>query len=314
MVEGMTDVLDAVGLTKRYRGVPALDGLDLTLPAGSIHGLLGPNGAGKSTAVRVLATLLRPDAGRATIAGHDLLTDARGVRSAIGLVGQTAAVDEVLSGRQNLVLFARLGGVSRGDATRRATELLGRFDLEDAADRSVSTYSGGMRRKLDIAVTLLRRPALLFLDEPTTGLDPRARAEVWSAVRRIAHDGTAVLLTTQYLDEADHLADRITVLGAGRVLASDAPDTLKRRLGPDRIVVTLPAGSLDTAEAALEGFDGTSVDAERSTATVDASGGPRTLLAVLAALERSGVTPEDVLLRRPTLDEVFLALTDKELR
>jgi ABC-2 type transport system ATP-binding protein len=294
------------GLRKRYGDTRALDGFDLEVAAGTVHALLGPNGAGKSTAVRTCATLIRCDEGEVRVAGLDARRDGPAVRRSIGLVGQTAALDEVLHGRENLVMFGRLHGLSSSAARARADELLEAFGLTEAADRPVSTYSGGMRRRLDVAAGLVRRPALLFLDEPTTGLDPRGRAEVWAAVRRVVADGTTVLLTTQYLDEADQLADRITVMGSGRVIAEGSSTELKDRLGGDRVIVT--AIEPEAAARAL----GVPLDPEGRTATVEAGprGGTAALLDAVRRLDAAGVEVEDVLLRRPTLDEVFLHLTE----
>ncbi|MFB6396626.1 ATP-binding cassette domain-containing protein [Polymorphospora lycopeni] len=305
--------LTASGLRKRYGDLAALDGFDLSVEAGTIHGLLGPNGAGKSTAVRALTTLIDLDGGTATVAGHDVRTEPQAVRRSIGLVGQHAAVDEILGGRQNLVMFGRLFGLGKAAARARADELLRSFDLTEAADRPVSTYSGGMRRRLDIAAGLILAPAVLFLDEPTTGLDPRARNEVWTTVRGVAAQGTTVLLTTQYLDEADQMADRISVMNHGRVIASDTPDALKRQLGGDRVVVTLPrheplGPAAETLGAAVGGT--ALVDAEAHTLTFEVGHGVVGLAEIVRALDAAAIGPEDLLLRRPTLDEVFLSLTD----
>ncbi|RYC13327.1 ATP-binding cassette domain-containing protein [Nocardioides zhouii] len=308
--------LKARGLRKRYGGTYALDGFDLTVSAGSVHALLGPNGAGKSTAVHTLATLTRIDEGEARVAGFDVATQHAQVRASIGLVGQSAALDEILHGRENLVMFGRLHGLTTSAARSRAAELLEALDLVDAADRKVSTYSGGMRRRLDIAAGLITRPAVLFLDEPTTGLDPRGRADVWDAVRRVVALGTTVLLTTQYLDEADRLADRITVMTAGRVVAEGSPAELKATLGGDRVLVGLP-----TAAVAVAARDAVAtavpvdvrLDEERAEIVVEAgaAGGTAALLAVVRALDAAGITPTQVQLREPTLDEVFLHLTDR---
>ena len=305
--------LHASGLRKRYGDVHALDGFDLAVPAGSIHGLLGPNGAGKSTAVRTFATLIDVDSGTASVAGYDVTTEAHLVRRSIGLVGQTPAVDEILGGKQNLVMFGRLVGLRLTAARARADELLDTFDLSDAAGRPVSGYSGGMRRRLDIAASLILTPAVLFLDEPTTGLDPRGRNEVWSAIRRIAGSGTTVLLTTQYLDEADQLADTISVMNAGRVVSTGSPDELKKRLGADRIVVTVTeTRDLDRVAASVRSAAEPVIDAESRTVTVESPAGTAGLLAAVRALDAAGIEPEDLALRRPTLDEVFLFLTAKE--
>ena len=301
----------ARGLRKRYGDTVALDGFDLTVEPGTVHALLGPNGAGKSTAVHTLATLTRCDEGEVLVAGHDVRREPAAVRRAIGLVGQYAAVDDVLHGRENLVMFARLHDLSRRAAEQRAEELLDQLGLTDAADRKTSTYSGGMRRRLDIAAALVRRPRLLFLDEPTTGLDPRGRHEVWRAVRRVVEAGTTVLLTTQYLDEADQLADRITVMRAGRVVAEGTAADLKHRLGADRVIVTPVADAdLDVVADAVGGV----ADPEQRHVTVDAgtAGGTAALVAVVRALDTAGIGVDDLQLRRPTLDEVFLHLTAPE--
>ncbi len=303
--------LEARALRKRFGTTAALDGFDLTVARGSVHGLLGPNGAGKSTAVRCLTTLARYDEGSAFVDGLDVALEGAAVRRRIGLVGQSAAVDEVLGGRENLVLFGRLSGLPKAAARSRADELLERFDLVDAATRAVSTYSGGMRRRLDIAASLLLRPAVLFLDEPTTGLDPRARNEVWRAVRDVVALGTTVLLTTQYLDEADQLADRISMLRAGRVIAEGTPEELKRRLGRDllRVVVT-EVGDLPRASAVLASIAGAEpvVDEAERSASVAVGSPTDALLKAARGLEN--VPLDDLGIRRPTLDEVFLTLTD----
>ena len=315
----MVAAVSAEALRKRYLGSvePALDGFDLSVPPGTVHGLLGPNGAGKTTAVRILTTLLHADGGRAEIDGFDVATRAVDVRRRIGLVGQYAAVDEILDGRRNLVMFGRLFHLSRSDAQRRADELLTRFDLADTGARPVGKYSGGMRRRLDLAVSMILAPAVLFLDEPTTGLDPRGRAEVWEAVRGLVAAGTTVLLTTQYLDEADQLADRISVLaapkgGGGRVVAEGTPDELRSRIGGDRIdLVVRHAADLACAAALLERVAGTAPDVEQATRRVAAPVSDRmeALTAVVQGLQREGIDAEDLAVRRPTLDEVFLHLT-----
>ncbi|MBU2662302.1 ATP-binding cassette domain-containing protein [Actinoplanes bogorensis] len=307
--------LEADGLRKRYGDVQALDGFDLAVAPGVIHGLLGPNGAGKTTAVKALATLIDVDEGVARVAGYDVRTQAAQVRRRIGLIGQNAAVDEILGGRQNLVMFGRLYGLSKVDARARADRLLDMFGLVDAAERAVSTYSGGMRRRLDIAAGFILTPAVLFLDEPTTGLDPRARNEVWAAVREVAAAGTTVLLTTQYLDEADQLAARISVMNHGRVVADDTPGVLKRQIGGDRVTVTIPAGApLETVTQQLAAAVGIPAvpDDEARSLTFEVGSGVTALAAIVRALDDSGITPEDLVLRRPTLDEVFLTLTSQE--
>jgi ABC-2 type transport system ATP-binding protein len=302
--------LSAHAVRKRYRDTQALDGLDLEVAAGTVHALLGPNGAGKSTAVNVFATLTRPDAGEVRVAGHDAVRHPARVRSTIGLVGQSAALDEALHGRENLVMFGRLNGLSKTEAVRRAGDLLDAFGLTAAGDRKVSGYSGGMRRRLDIAAGLVTRPRILFLDEPTTGLDPRARHEVWQMVRQVVADGTTVLLTTQYLDEADQLADMVTVLGAGRVIAEGTPSALKSDLGGDRVIITA-TGPDDLARMAGVLGSAADIDPDRLEVTVEAgaAGGGAAVVEAVRTLDSAGITVDDVLLRRPTLDEVFLHLT-----
>jgi ABC-2 type transport system ATP-binding protein len=304
--------LEAVALRKRYGATMALDGFDLRIERGAVHGLLGPNGAGKTTAVRSLATLTALDDGHAMIDGVDVRRHPGAVRERIGLVGQFHAVDEALTAHQNLVLFARLSGLSKPRAVRRADALLDAFSLTDAAGRAVSGFSGGMRRRLDIAASLVLTPAILFLDEPTTGLDPRGRATVWQAVREVAAAGTTVLLTTQYLDEADQLADRISVMDHGRVIAEGRPAELKRRLGGDRVAVVLAdADRLAQAVSAITSAVGAaaSVDADTRTVTVEVADGAKALASVVRALDGEHLVIDDLALRRPTLDEVFLHLT-----
>jgi ABC-2 type transport system ATP-binding protein len=326
----MVAAVSAEALRKRYPGSAelALDGFDLSVPPGTVHGMLGPNGAGKTTAVRILATLLHADGGRAAIDGFDVATQAAEVRRRIGLVGQYAAVDEILDGRGNLVMFGRLFHLSKADARRRADELLARFELTGAGTRPVGKYSGGMRRRLDLAVSMILAPAVLFLDEPTTGLDPHGRAEVWDAVRGLVAGGTTVLLTTQYLDEADQLADRISVLaarsgsgarigtapegGGGRVIAEGTPDELRSRIGGDRIdLVVRHAADLPRAAALVERVAGASAEVDADTRRVAAPVDDRmeALAAVVRGLRDDGIDAEDLTVRRPTLDEVFLQLT-----
>ncbi|MEU3949047.1 ATP-binding cassette domain-containing protein [Streptomyces sp. NPDC029526] len=299
------------GGSGRGSAVPALDGLDLTVARGTVHGVLGPNGAGKTTLVRILATLLRPDAGRVEVAGHDVVRDAYAVRRRIGLLGQHAALDEELGGRQNLEMFGRLHHLGARRARARADELLERFDLTRTGRKAVGQYSGGMRRRLDLAASLITEPEVLFLDEPTTGLDPRGRAEVWQSVRSLVGGGTTVLLTTQYLEEADQLADRISVVDAGRVIADGTADELKAAVGGDRIDVVLrDAGQLGTAAALLPAARGAvAVDPDRRLLSAPVTDRMEALTAVVRALEEAGVEAEDIALRRPTLDEVFLHLT-----
>jgi ABC-2 type transport system ATP-binding protein len=304
--------VEAEGIRKSYRATTALDGFDLRVTAGTVHGLLGPNGAGKTTAVRILCTLLRFDAGRASVAGFDVARQPEQVRERIGLTGQYAAVDEILSGRQNLVLFGRLFQLGGRRAKSRADELLDQFGLTDAAGRSVHTYSGGMRRRLDLAASLIRQPRVLFLDEPTTGLDPRSRNGLWDAVRALVTDGTTVMLTTQYLDEADRLADRISVVDAGRVVATGTPDDLKATIGGDRIeVVVRDARQLDAAATTLWRVCNAEPDRDDGLRRLSAPARDRVsvLTEVVRALHDAGIDVEDVGLRRPTLDEAFLHLT-----
>jgi ABC-2 type transport system ATP-binding protein len=302
----------AEGLRKRYGTTRALDGFDLAVPAGTVRGLLGPNGAGKTTAVRILTTLLRPDGGRAEVAGFDVAHQAAQVRFRIGLLGQHAAVDEALSGRQNLVLFGRLYHLAPPVARRRAEELLERFGLGDAAGKPAGRYSGGMRRRLDLAASLILAPPVLFLDEPTTGLDPRGRNEVWEAVRALVAGGTTVLLTTQYLDEADQLADQISVIDHGRVIADGSPEELKSRIGGDQIdVIVRSADDLPAAAGVVGRAAGADADVDRDTRRVSAPVRDRVtaLTDVVRALDGADIGAEDIAVRRPTLDEVFLRLT-----
>ncbi|MBE2318652.1 ATP-binding cassette domain-containing protein [Solirubrobacter sp. CPCC 204708] len=297
----------AEGLRKSYGETEALAGLSLEVPRGAVYGLLGPNGAGKTTTVGVLTTLVRPDGGRAVVAGCDVAADPGGVRARIGLVGQHAALDEVLTGRQNLVLFGRLQHLGVARARARAQELLKRFGLEDAADRPAGGYSGGMRRRLDLAAGLIRSPEVLFLDEPTTGLDPRSRSEVWDSVRELAADGVTVLLTTQYLEEADRLADRIAVVDGGRVVAEGTPAELKDALAGDWIEVVLrERDDVATAVALLGRVSGAEPEVDEAGLRVSAP--VRDRMGALAAVVGE-LDAEDVALRRPTLDEVFLELT-----
>jgi ABC-2 type transport system ATP-binding protein len=302
----------AEGLRKRFGDKTALDGIDMTVAEGTVHGVLGPNGAGKTTVVRILTTLLRHDAGRAEVAGFDVATRPDLVRTAIGLVGQHAAVDEALSARQNLELFGRLYHLSAGAARTRAGELLTQFDLAETGKKAVKQFSGGMRRRLDLAASLILRPRVLFLDEPTTGLDPRGRNEVWEAVRALVRQGTTVLLTTQYLDEADQLAGQISVVDHGRVVAAGSPATLKARLGGDRLDVVLhDAADLVRAARVVGAVAGvepeTDEDARRVSAAVT---DPLAALGeAVRVLRAEDLAVEDIGLRRPTLDEVFLHLT-----
>ena len=310
--EGGGPAIRAVGLVKRYGETKALDGFDLEVAPGTMCGLLGPNGAGKTTAVRILATLVQPDEGHAEVAGHDVRRSAGEVRRRIGLVGQQAALDESLSGRENLVMFGRLAHVGTARARQRADELLDQFSLADAADRPVKKFSGGMRRRLDLAVGLIQAPRVLFLDEPTTGLDPRGRNEVWAAIRELVREGTTVLLTTQYLDEADQLASRISVVDHGRVIAEGTPDELKTKVGGDRLeCVVRDASALPEAARILARVTRAEPDLDPETRRASAPVGERlvALAALLRELDAAGLDAEDVGVRRPTLDEAFLQLT-----
>src|SRR5215467_10501501 len=301
--------IEAEGLIKKFGHAVALDGLDLRVPHGGILGLLGPNGAGKTTAVRVLATLLRPDAGRARVLGADVVAQAADVRRSIGLTGQYAALDNSLTGQANLVMVGRLSRLSRAEAWTRAGELLDRFGLADAAGRAVKTYSGGMRRRLDLAASLIGRPEVLFLDEPTTGLDPRSRAVMWDIIRDLATGGTTLLLTTQYLDEADRLASQIAVVDGGRMIAEGSPDELKDKAGQDRVTVVLASGADTAAAVAAVSAHATGPVAvgDRLTAQVPAYDGITTDL--VRSLDLAGIRVTSIAVDRPSLDDVFLALT-----
>ena len=308
----MSDIIVAEGLVKKYGEVVALDGLDLRVPEGTVYGLLGPNGAGKTTAVRILTTLLKPDAGTATVDGFNVVKRPNAVRRVIGLTGQYAAVDEYLTGRENLRMFGDLYHLEPAYVKARSQELLERFDLIDAADRSLRTYSGGMRRRLDLAASLIAKPRVLFLDEPTTGLDPRSRIGLWEVIKDLVADGTTVLLTTQYLDEADQLAEEIVVIDHGRVIAQGTSDTLKDQVGGDRLeVVVEDPAQLDEAARALRAVATGEVTVDRTDHRVVAPvvGGSLTLVDAVRSLDAARVGIADVALRRPTLDDVFLALT-----
>ena len=307
-----TPAIEAEGLVKHYGKTKALDGLDLTVGQRTVYGLLGPNGAGKTTAVRILATLLRPDGGRARVDGHDVVAEAAVVRRTIGLTGQYAALDEYLTGRSNLVMVGRLSRLTTRAATRRADELLERFGLAEAATRAVKTYSGGMRRRLDLAASLIGHPSVLFLDEPTTGLDPSARALMWDIVRELVADGTTLLLTTQYLDEADQLADRIAVIDGGKVIAEGTPTALKASVGGQRVLLTLAeASDIAIAVKALQPFAAGSIIPNVGNRLLEvpviATDGLAT--EVLRALDAAGVRVSDIAVRSASLDDVFLTLT-----
>ncbi|HEY1918022.1 MAG TPA: ATP-binding cassette domain-containing protein [Streptosporangiaceae bacterium] len=307
-----TLAIEAEGLAKRFGKTDALAGLDLRVPRGSVYGLLGPNGAGKTTAVRVLATLLLPDAGSARVLGTDVVAAAPEVRRRIGLTGQYAALDNYLTGRANLVMIGELSRLSRREAKRRADELLEQFDLTGAAGRAVKTYSGGMQRRLDLAASLIGRPELLFLDEPTTGLDPRSRNMLWNIIRELAAEGRTLLLTTQYLEEADQLAGRMAVVDAGKVIAEGTPDELKSQVGGERIEITLiPGADLAAAVATVKGHAAGPVEVDAAQrklmAPVSATAGMAT--ALVRSLDQAGVAVDSLTVHRPSLNDVFLSLT-----
>ena len=297
----------ASGLRKAYGDKTVLDGIDLDVRAGTVFSLLGPNGAGKTTAVNVLTTLLKADGGTARVAGHDIATETKAVRAAIGVTGQFAAVDELLTGQENLQLMADLKHLGAREGKRVVTDLLERFDLAEPAGQPASTYSGGMRRKLDLAMTLVGNPRIIFLDEPTTGLDPRSRRTMWDIVRGLVADGVTVFLTTQYLDEADQLADRIAVLDQGRLVAQGTPGELKRQVPGSHVLLRFAdAGELDAAARVLAGS--TRID-EDLTLRVPSDGGLKSLRALLGRLDEYSLNPEDFSVHTPDLDDVFLALT-----
>ncbi len=304
--------VSAEGLVKRYGRVRALDGLDLYVGEGTLLALLGPNGAGKTTAVRILTTLLKPDAGRATVAGFDVVKDANRIKSQIGLAGQSVAIDEYLTGRENLEMIGQLYHISRRDAKRRAEELLNQFDLTEAADRIAKTYSGGMRRRLDLAASLVLLPPVLFLDEPTTGLDPRSRRQVWDMISSLVRDGSTILLTTQYLEEADELAHRIAVVDAGRVIAEGTSDELKDKVGGNRIEIAV-AKDADLPRAAevarRQLADDVTVDPAQRRISGPSKDGTSQLAVLVRDFDAAGIAIVDLQLHRPSLDDVFLTLT-----
>jgi len=299
----------ATNIVKTFGDVRALVGVSLQFEEGIVYGLLGPNGAGKTTLIRVLATLLKPDSGKATVAGIDVLADPVGARYKIGLAGQSAAVDEFLTGRENVEMVGRLYNLSRREAKRRADEVLERIGLSKAADRKVGTYSGGMRRRLDVAASMVGRPQVLFLDEPTTGIDPGSRLDLWDLIEDLVESGTTILLTTQYLDEADQLADRIGVIDQGRLIAEGTSDELKGRLGGDVVEIHVDESDRATAAAVLTRVAGAEPKIERLALSIPAPDGSRTLTSVVRELDAVDVEPDDIALRKPTLDDVFLTLT-----
>ena len=310
----MTDAVRARGLVKHYGEVKALEGIDVTVPRGSVLCLLGPNGAGKTTAIRILTTLLRPDFGSAEVAGVDVLKNPREVRRRIGLSGQYAAVDEYLTGFENLDMIGRLYHLGRRVSRQRARELLAQFRLEDAGDRMAKTYSGGMRRRLDLAGALVANPPVLFLDEPTTGLDPRSRIDMWEVIKGLVTDGTSLLLTTQNLEEADLLADNIVVIDHGKVIAEGTADQLKAQVGGERLEITVVDGDqLAAARELLEplGVGKASLETHRRSLLMPVSGGAAVLTEALRRFDDAAIALDDVGLRRPTLDDVFLSLTGR---
>ncbi|MFJ9703913.1 ATP-binding cassette domain-containing protein [Streptomyces sp. NPDC101234] len=308
----MPGAIYAEGLVKTFGDVRALDGVDLDVPEGTVLGLLGPNGAGKTTTVRCLTTLLRPDSGKAVVAGMDVLKQPDAVRRSIGLSGQFAAVDEYLTGRENLQMVGQLYQMRAKQAKARAVELLEQFHLTDAADRPTKTYSGGMRRRLDLAAALVVSPPVMFMDEPTTGLDPRNRQQLWEVIKQLVSGGTTLLLTTQYLEEADHLAHDIAVVDQGKVIAKGTSDQLKARTGGERVeVVVHERDHIQTAADVLRGFGkgDTTVEEHTRKLTVPVTGGAKLLAEIIRELDTRGIEIDDIALRRPTLDDVFLSLT-----
>ncbi len=308
----MDALIEADGLSKKFGKVQALTDLSLTLTAGQPVAILGPNGAGKTTFIRMVATLLQPDRGSLRVGGHDVVREPMAVRRMIGLAGQSAAVEEMMTGRENLVMVARLYGQGRAGAVASAERILDMMELTSAADRQVRTYSGGMRRRLDLGASLVGSPRLLLLDEPTTGLDPVSRNEVWDGIREMSWGGTDIVLTTQYLDEADHLAGSIVIIDGGRVIAQGTPDALKSRVGADMVelhTVDVPTMQRAAGVLASLGTAEPATDVATRRCSIAAPGGSRLLPIVVRALDEAGVPVEDIALRRPTLDEVFLALT-----
>jgi ABC-2 type transport system ATP-binding protein len=309
--------IEVEGVAKRFGATQALAGVDLTVEQGTVLALLGPNGAGKTTLVRILTTLLKPDVGRARVAGYDVVADAAPLRSVIGLAGQYAAVDELLTGGENLELVGLWYHLEKSDFRRRAQQVLERFSLTDSGDKLVKTYSGGMRRRLDIGASLIARPLVLFLDEPTTGLDPRTRNEVWHFIEELVDAGTTVLLTTQYMEEAERLADQIVVIDVGTIIAAGTAEQLKHRVGGDRLEVRVKdAAEVERAAAIVAEVAGAEpyVDADQQRVSVPTAGGTALLIAAGRRLEEEGIALDDIGIHRPSLDDVFLALTGKEAR
>ncbi len=301
--------VEAQDIVKTFDDVVALNGVTVAFEPGIIYGLLGPNGAGKTTLIRVLTTLLKPDSGSASVAGIDVAAMPVAVRHRIGLAGQYAAVDEYLTGRENVEMVGRLYNLEAAEAHRRTSDLLERIKLTEAADRQVKTYSGGMRRRLDLAASIVGRPEVLFLDEPTTGIDPASRLDLWDLIEELVEGGTTLLLTTQYLDEADRLADRIGVINHGRLIAEGTSDELKTQMGGDVVEIHVSESDRAGAAQALMTVSGGELAQERNTFSIPAPNGSRTLTAVVRELDARGVEPNDIALRKPTLDDVFLALT-----
>ena len=307
----MDNAIVVEGLRKSYGKLSVLEGINFSVRRGSVFGLLGPNGAGKTTTVRILSTLLKPDGGRVTVNGHDVVTDAHKVRASIGLTGQYAAVDEYLTGEENLLMMGRLYRLGVSDTKRRTAELLEQFGLVDAAKRPLKTYSGGMRRRLDLAASLIASPSVIFLDEPTTGLDPRSRLIMWDIIKELAAGDTTILLTTQYMEEADRLAEDIVVIDRGTVISQGTPDELKARVGSERIELVIADGSDFAAAERAICADGDHADPKKRTISVATKGGVGELKDVLDRLTRAGVEVETLSLHRPTLDDVFLTLTGR---
>jgi ABC-2 type transport system ATP-binding protein len=301
--------IEVKGLRKSYGKLKVLDGITFSVPSGSIMALLGPNGAGKTTTIRILSTLLQPDDGKASIAGYDVLKQPAKVHASIGLTGQYAAVDEYLTGEENLHMIGRLYRLSTQAARQRTQELLEQFDLVESARRPVKQYSGGMKRRIDLAMSLIASPPVIFLDEPTTGLDPRSRLTMWEMIKKLAKSGTTILLTTQYMDEADHLADNIVVIDGGKVIAEGTADALKAKVGADRLEVSIgKRSSLANALKAIEG-DGIKVDEEKRTVSIASKGGVAKVKDILQRLEKAKIDVDSISLHRPTLDDVFMSLT-----